>query len=103
MYTKIIHYSGVNEGYLPLCPSEYISSSTYNIPVDKILRLRGLDPKPDKNTEEDNIPYADVLAESPEENERERGEIYLEINAQYQKNIVYLVESGCYVLVGGRK
>ena len=50
----------------PLCPSEYISTSTYDIPVDKLLILRGLDPKPDKDTEEDKIPDADVLVESSE-------------------------------------
>ena len=70
---------------------KYRSTSTYNVSVDVNIFLIQLDTGPYEETEEDNIPYANIIVENVEESEVSRGEFYLSLKAQAQKNIEHLV------------
>ena len=94
--------SGLHAGYLPLCHSTLTSASTSNVLVDALISLRQLDPYPDEETAEDNMIDADVLVETAKK-ERERGEFYLTIKAQSQKNIADLVKAGHSVVIRYRQ
>ena len=70
---------------------KYKSTFTSNVPVDVFIFLIQLDNCPYEETEEDNIPYANIIVENVEESEVSRGEFYLSLKAQAQKNIEHLV------------